>query len=264
MPAVRRPAHDPAVACSAQWQYVAATVAQLPDASFATATRLAGWRVAELVAHLAACADALRRRLAESASDATPVGKPELDVAHYLLAAPAAAPVVFEREVAAAEATPGELRDRLAAAVRDQRAVLESTDPDYVVRTRFGAMRFADFVVTRCVEGVVHGFDLAVAVDIELVPDPGALRITARTLLTALAAKAPGRAVEVRVPHVAAVQCVAGLRHTRGTPPNVVEADARTWIELAAGRLEWGDARADGRLTASGERSDLSDLLPLL
>ncbi len=82
-------------------------------------------------------------------------------------------------------------------------------------------------------------------------------------LLGQLQVKAPGNSVEVRVPPYAAVQVVAGARHRRGTPPAAVEADPRTWIELATGALTWADAVACGHLTASGERSDLSALLPL-
>ncbi|WP_449066757.1 sterol carrier family protein, partial [Planomonospora algeriensis] len=68
---------------------------------------------------------------------------------------------------------------------------------------------------------------------------------------------------EVRVPPHAAVQCVEGPRHTRGTPPNVVETDARTWLELATGRLSWADAMAAGRVSASGARADLTEYLPV-
>ncbi len=74
---------------------------------------------------------------------------------------------------------------------------------------------------------------------------------------------APGNSVEVRVPPYAAVQVVEGVRHRRGTPPALVESDARTWLLLAAGRLAWADALASGELRASGERSDLSAHLPL-
>jgi len=87
-----------------------------------------------------------------------------------------------------------------------------------------------------------------------------AVRLSLRTL----AQVAPGRSVEVRVPPFAAVQCVEGPRHTRGTPPNVVEMDARTWLELASGSLLWTDAVAEGRVLASGNRADLSALLPLV
>ena len=90
------------------------------------------------------------------------------------------------------------------------------------------------------------------------------LRLLTKHLLALLVARAPGGAVEVRVPPYAVAQCVAGTRHTRGTPPAVVELDAATWIALATGDLDWNEAERDGRLTASGERSDLSPLLPLV
>jgi hypothetical protein len=89
-------------------------------------------------------------------------------------------------------------------------------------------------------------------------------RSAVRHLREDLAAPAPGRTVEVRVPPYAAVQCAEGPRHTRGTPPNVVETDPRTWLELATGRLAWPEALAGGRLTASGARADLTDFLPLV
>jgi hypothetical protein len=84
-----------------------------------------------------------------------------------------------------------------------------------------------------------------------------------RYALEELAARAPGGSTEVRVPPFGVVQCVAGPRHTRGTPPNVVETDAATWLALATGALAWRDAVVTGRVRASGERSDLSALLPL-
>ncbi len=84
-----------------------------------------------------------------------------------------------------------------------------------------------------------------------------------RYLLQLLAEKAPGSSVEVRVPPFGAAQVVQGPRHTRGTPPNVVELDAATWIALATGAESWADAEAAGRIRASGIRADLSALLPL-
>ena len=90
------------------------------------------------------------------------------------------------------------------------------------------------------------------------------LRLLTKHLLALLVARAPGGAVEVRVPPYAVAQCLAGTRHTRGTPPAVVEMDATTWIELATGELEWSEAAREARLTASGERSDLGALLPLV
>jgi hypothetical protein len=94
-------------------------------------------------------------------------------------------------------------------------------------------------------------------------PERDIARFAVRHLLDRLAADAPGRTVEVRVPPYAAVQCVAGPRHTRGTPPNVVETDPRTWLELATGRLTWDDAMEAGKISASGARADLSEYLPL-
>ncbi|HET8604871.1 MAG TPA: sterol carrier family protein [Marmoricola sp.] len=90
------------------------------------------------------------------------------------------------------------------------------------------------------------------------------LRLLTKHFLALLAERAPGTSVEVRVPPYAAVQAVAGVRHTRGTPPAVVETDAPTWIALATGELAWADAVAAGRVRASGERTDLSAQLPLL
>lgn len=96
--------------------------------------------------------------------------------------------------------------------------------------------------------------------DPSLVP---ARRTAVRFTLEELADVAPGNAVEVRVPPDGAVQAVEGPRHTRGTPPNVVETDPQTWLELATGVLTWDDATEGGRIRASGERADLRDWLPL-
>jgi hypothetical protein len=104
---------------------------------------------------------------------------------------------------------------------------------------------------------------LIVALDGGVEPDRPTLRAAVRELLAALAAAAPGRSVEVRVPPYGAVQCVPGPRHTRGTPPNVVETDPSTWVALATGRLAWADAVDRGRIRASGTRADLSAYLPV-
>lgn len=104
---------------------------------------------------------------------------------------------------------------------------------------------------------------IAAALDRGDEPPRAALRSAARYLLYELEREAPGRSVEVRVVPVAAVQCVEGPRHTRGTPPNVVETDPLTWFLLATGRLGWAEAVQSGTVRASGSRSDLSALLPL-
>lgn len=98
--------------------------------------------------------------------------------------------------------------------------------------------------------------------------DPAALdrktRATAvRYALEELAHRAPGNSVEVRVPPFGVTQAVEGPRHTRGTPPNVVETTAETWLGLVTGRLTWDEARTGGSVDASGNRSDISALLPL-
>jgi len=95
-------------------------------------------------------------------------------------------------------------------------------------------------------------------------PERAVLAGAVRLSLRALEQIAPGRSVEVRVPPFAAVQCIQGPRHTRGTPPNVIETDPRTWLELATGRLQWTDAVRGARASASGARADISDYLPLL
>jgi hypothetical protein len=88
-----------------------------------------------------------------------------------------------------------------------------------------------------------------------------AVRSTARTL----AAVAPGAAVEVRIPPFIAVQCLAGPRHTRGNPPNVVETDPRTWLLLATGLVTVADAAASGALQLSGARAaEITEALPLV
>ena len=101
------------------------------------------------------------------------------------------------------------------------------------------------------------------ALDAGASPDRGTLRDAVRALLAELAGRAPGRSVEVRVPPYGAIQCVAGPRHTRGTPPNVVEMDPITWILLACDRLSWAESLAQGRVRVSGIRADLSAYLPI-
>jgi hypothetical protein len=90
------------------------------------------------------------------------------------------------------------------------------------------------------------------------------LRAAVKESLAAIAEAAPGRSVEVRVPPYGAVQCMSGPRHGRGTPPNVVETDPRTWLALVTGFTTWAEALESGALHASGTRSgEVSHLLPL-
>lgn len=135
--------------------------------------------------------------------------------------------------------------ERLRAALDDQLAALG--EEPYAGP----ATRLADALVDAVVTAYATGAE----------PERAAARLTVKLLLERLAGQAPGKSVEVRVPPYAAVQCVPGPRHTRGTPPNVVETDPKTWILLATGRLAWADA-AD-RISASGARADLSPYLPV-
>lgn len=139
---------------------------------------------------------------------------------------------------------------KLLAAVNEQRAALDEPPFSGLATERsLGAASLA--AVTSAI---------AIGAD----PLRPALRAAVRYTLELLADKVPGRTVEVRVPPYAAVQCVPGPRHTRGTPPNVVETDPLTWLDLAAGRLAWDSAVASGRVYASGQRADLSPYLPLV
>lgn len=92
--------------------------------------------------------------------------------------------------------------------------------------------------------------------------DPKILDEVKRTLAL-LSAQAPGRAIEIRIPPYAAIQCGEGPTHTRGTPANVIEMSAATWIALASGEITWSDALNSGAITASGLRADLTPYLPL-
>lgn len=88
-------------------------------------------------------------------------------------------------------------------------------------------------------------------------------RALTKHYLAVLEGRCPGRSVEVRIPPYAAIQCIEGVRHTRGTPPAVIETDPDTWIAVASGALPWAEAMASGRIRASGERTDLGEHLPL-
>jgi hypothetical protein len=92
--------------------------------------------------------------------------------------------------------------------------------------------------------------------------DPKILEAVKQSLAL-LVERSPGRAIEVRIPPYAAVQCGDGPTHTRGTPPNVIEMNAETWLALASGERTWSDAMSAGLINASGVRADLTELLPL-
>jgi len=229
-------------------------------AEFDRPTRLGDWTVAQLVAHLTLSMSGVARYLTGS-----PAPAPGMDTRDWADRCAPAGAAVDERATAMAEgARPAELRGALRTARLEAEAALAGVAPDFAVAARFGAMRLTDYLATRCVEATVHTLDLAAALGVEPPVDRNAVAATVRLLTGVLAERSPGRSVEVRVPPYAAVQCVEGPRHTRGTPPNVVESDPVAWMELATGRVGWAEAVETGRVRASGERADLSALLPIL
>ena len=71
---------------------------------------------------------------------------------------------------------------------------------------------------------------------------------------------APGRSVELRIPPYAAIQCVEGGNHRRGTPPNVVEMAPETLMALSQNPLKWDELLGKGLILASGTNTNLGDL----
>ena len=256
MPPTARRA-DPArirPALSAQWQALRSYVAGLGPSRLAARSSLPAWTVNELIAHIADGIAAVTERL-----DRPAPARAEVTIADWARGCEPKAPDLaeFARDLAAT-VDPRELLDREVAAA--EAALDRVEDAQRIVWSTAGGFRLGDYLTTRVVEAVVHGDDL----DRDFPHDRTALGICVRALADVLATTVPGSSVEVRIPPFAAVQCVPGPRHTRGTPPGVVELDPLTWVRLATGRMRWADAVSDGRLRASGERTDLSHFLPIL
>ncbi len=211
-------------------------------------SRIPGWTVADLERHVSQTGESLAR-LASGPS--------------------AQGPVTGLREWAAAlPGIGGQIADRvltepgppLVTMMPATLQALATANPNRPVRQLTGVHLLSDAALFRLVEAVVHGLDLPEPIE----PDRRARQIVVRTLTDLLGSLAPGRSVELRVPPDAAVQLLDGPRHTRGTPPGVVETDPITFLQLATGRSTWKQSSADGRLRASGQRTDLSAYLPLL
>ena len=238
---------------------VGVTLDALGADDLAAPSVLPGWSVRDLAAHLVVVADSVRYL------EPLPANAGVLSISEYVAGYAGRA----DRISALTHEAAGELTD-LPTGYRqrwdDALSRLDALGEVDKVLARRGAARLADVVVTRIVELVVHADDLHRSLpEVPPVALPSrATTLTARALLDVLATRNPGRALEVRVPPAAAVQCMPGPRHTRGTPPGVVETDARTWIRLAAGRVGWAESLESGTVTASGQRADLSDVLPLL
>ncbi|WP_030392491.1 sterol carrier family protein [Kitasatospora purpeofusca] len=240
-----------------------------PDAeeSLTRPTRLGEWRVRELLAHLAVQIEWLPAHLDDPVE-----GRAPLDLPRWVERVGALGPLLDEQARARAadgfDGDPASVAaafDRAADALLGALARPEAADPARRFEIRLGSMALTDFLVTRLVETVVHADDLADALGPDAFPhDRQAVAAVTRMLADAFAELVPGGAVELRVPPYAVVQAVEGPRHTRGTPPNVVETDPLTWIRLATGRADWADAVDSAALSASGERSDLRTYLPVL
>ena len=152
---------DAATACVTQWTAIASAVELLPDEAFGRPTALPGWRVAELVAHLAMCASSPARWLSDPAPS-----KAETDAANYVLClGEAAGDVDLRTRERAGTKPPGVLRAEVRLAVDELAAVVAVTDAGRVIPTRLAPMRFDEFLISRTVEGVVHGLDLDPVVD---------------------------------------------------------------------------------------------------
>jgi uncharacterized protein (TIGR03083 family) len=249
-------------AALAQWRAVEAMVDEVPDASFELPTRLGDWTVASLVAHLGRNPTHIARLLAEPVDPAAPV----IGVMDYYGDDDEAKAAIASRGRSdSAGRTPAQLREDVYRQTAEAVELLATLHDDVLLAVgEQQTMRLDEYMVSRCIEGCIHTLDLAAATGVEPRLDRDAMAATARTLARMLAGQAPGRSVEVRVPPYVAVQCVEGPRHTRGTPGNVIETDPVTWLELATGRLAWADARGAGRVSASGERADLTAYLPVL
>lgn len=242
-----------------QFGNVRKAVGTLTPEQFARPTRLGEWTVRELAAHMTMAVETVSRNL-----DREEPPKPQLALLEWPFATAVRAADIAEgtRGLAADNPDLGALYARTEERLGERLAAASGTR---VVAARTGAMTLADYLVTRTVELVVHTDDLNAAVPgLDIPYDRQALAACTRLLADALAVKAPGASTEVRIPPYAVVQCVEGPRHTRGTPPNVVETDPLTWIRLATGRTDWHSALADAKVAASGERADLSGLLPLM
>ena len=243
----------------AQIDGLSAWLSAQPPSAWRLPSVLPGWTVLELAEHVAVVLRSTPETLRRTTGD-----KP-VSIGAYVAGYAAAAGEIRRREVAAAAGrSPAEVLADIYAGRED----VAATEPPTAraVRGARGAVTPPDYLLTRASELVVHADDLSRSLPdrepVEL--DRGALRVVCQTLADVLAERAPGRSVELRVPPYAAVQAVPGPRHTRGTPPSVIETDPLTWVRLAGGRLTWADAVQGQSVQASGERADLARWLPLL
>ena len=241
----------------AQSHALADWLAELPDDAFATASVLPGWDLRTLLGHVVGSKEGIDAWLATRSADRA------LPLEGYVQAyAPAAGEISEQTREITGTHPPADLLDRLRAPTEAPAGLGDAT----VIAGPRGPITALDFVRTRVLDLLVHCDDFSRTLP-QRDPVPlhrPALATTTRSLAEMLAARAPGRSVEVRVPPFVAVQAIAGPRHTRGTPPNVVETDPLTWLRLATGRADFADEVRSGAVRASGTRADLTPYLPLL
>jgi len=250
---------DPAKPLLGQAALIRDWLGGLPEVDFGRPSVLPGWDVRLLTGHVLMIFRGLLGALDSPVAD-PPMALHEY-VARYRQDAAAIDAVTAELT---ADRSPDDLLAQLDLLLGEARGRLAEPMPR-VVRAPRGPISGADYLTTRIFEVLAHSDDLTRSLpDREpLGFERSALAAGVRGLAGLLADKYPGRSVEIRIPPFAAVQAIEGPRHTRGTPPNVVETDPMTWISLALGQQQWQDAEASGRILASGVRADISDLLPL-
>jgi len=251
---------DPAEPLLAQAALIRDWLGRVPYEDFGRPSVLPGWDVRLLTGHVLMIFRGLLGAVG-SPTDEPPLALHDY-VARYREDAAAIDAVTAEL---AADHTPDDLLTDLDLLLSEVRGRLAQPMPR-VVRAPRGPIAGADYLTTRFFEVLAHSDDLSRSLpDREPIAfDRKALGIGVRGLAGMLAAKYPGRSVEVRIPPFTAVQAIEGPRHTRGTPPNVVESDGATFLRLATGRADWAGAVAAGQVRASGNRADLSAYLPLL
>lgn len=242
---------------AAQSDALADWFADLPADAFAQPSVLPGWNLRTLLGHVVGSKEGIGSWLATRTAD-TPL-RPATYVQAY---APASVEITEQTIAITGDHPPAELLDRLRAPL----AIAEQLADGTVIAGPRGPITALDFVRTRLLDLVVHCDDASRSVPgrdpVPLVRP--ALATSTRLLAEMLTALAPGRSVEVRIPPFVAVQAIGGPRHTRGTPPNVVETDPVTWLRVATGRTPFADAVATGAIRASGTRADLTGYLPVL
>jgi uncharacterized protein (TIGR03083 family) len=248
-----------------QSRTVLAWLKGLPAGTFERPTVLANWDLRQLAGHLVLVHSSFTTSIDQPTKEAA------VPVHEFVTRYRRDVDMIMESTLRASAGLSGPgVVERLESAIDDLATRLDAgVRMPQVIRTRRGPITIEDYLATRIVELVVHTDDLNRSVPeiTSATLQRSALARCTRTLAAILAARHPGRSVEVRVPPYAAVQCAIadpGPAHTRGTPPNVVETEPVTFLRLATGRTAWAEAAGNGSVHASGLRADLAPVLPLL